>query len=142
MENGKFVLVNNETANNSPSCAISDNGDNYVDRDARLLYLIIKEADKIRVVRTDVVIVSFMLPAMPVKEFFGPRLIENLAGILNVAQDKVRIVKVVAEDSGRRKRATGTIVEVEIGPQPATSKRVHIMKTCLYNFDPLKPHFI
>lgn len=123
-DNGMFKLVNDPNVNYFPTCS-EPVGTNYIDRDARLIYFVLKGTNKIVLKRANVVIVSFGLPAMTEDQFFSSNIIENLAGMLNVPLNKVRVVKVVAETtpSGRRRRSTTDLhVEVEIGNQPPPSK--------------------
>ena len=122
-DNGMFKLLNDPGVNYMPSCS-DPVGSNYIDRDARLIYFTLKGTNKIILKRANVVIVSFGLPAMSEDEFFASNIIENLAGMLNVPLNKVRVVSVVAETaSGRKRRSTdGVTVVVEIGEEPTASK--------------------
>ena len=77
------------------------------------------------VITQEVIIVSFGLPAMTVEDFYGANIIENLAAFLNIPLTKVRVVNVVSENGGSRRRkrnSGGTTVEVEIGNEPASGK--------------------
>ena len=133
---GKYKLVNEKPKEEYiPSCATSENGDNYIDRENKEVYLVLKGSSKAVLHRSPQLMVSFFLPAMTPEEFFGEKLIENLAAILNIPQDRVRIVDVVSANEGRRKRATGTEVTAEIGPEPTRGKaEPHRRKTCFRGF--------
>lgn len=121
-DNGVFKIVNEDGVDYMPTCA-DDSGANYLDRDARLIYFVLKGQDKIVLKRANVVIVSFGLPAMSADDFFSSNIIENLAGMLNVPLNMVRVVKIVEDtSSGRKRRSTSTTVIVEIGEDPPNSK--------------------
>ena len=135
--NGRFVLdyvPNEEFESIKPTCD-DDVGSNFIHRDARLLYFVLKGKDKIQLVRHEQIIVSFFFPTMTPEEVFGEGIIENMAAMLNVPPNKVRIVKIVASTDGtRRKRSTGSLAQVEIGDEPSTSKfntlkRYEVLKT-------------
>ena len=76
-------------------------------------------------VQAKVVVVSFTLPYMEPEEFFADNVIQNIAMILNVPLEKVRIVEVIRASESRKKRTMGITIGVEIGDLPATSKCCH-----------------
>lgn len=119
-----FKLLNEPGVDYHPTCA-DPHGSNFIDRDSRLVFFVIKGSDKIVLKRANVVIVSFGLPAMTEEEFFGSNILENLAGMLNVPLNKVRVVKIVADSGTRRRRSTGTTAILEIGDEPTSSKYIY-----------------
>ena len=130
-DNGKerFILdyvANEDVEATRPTCA-DPMGSNFIHRDARIVYFVLKGRDKILVVRSEQIIVSFNMPTVTEDEFFASDVIlENLAALLNVLPTMVRTVKVISSaDGSRRKRSTeqgGITVTVEIGKTPADSK--------------------
>lgn len=123
-ENGVFKLLNEDGVDYIPTCA-NDVGSNYIDRNARLLYFVLKGSEDVILKRANVVLVSFGLPAMSEDDFYNTNLIENLAAMLNIPLNRVRVVEIISESStGRRKRrnADSTTVILEIGEDPAPSK--------------------
>lgn len=123
-ENGVFKLLNDDGVDYIPTCA-SDAGSNYIDRNARLLYFVLKGTEEVVLKRANVVLVSFGLPAMSESDFYDSNLIENLAAMLNIPLNRVRVVEIISESStGRRKRRNtdSTTVILEIGEDPAPSK--------------------
>ena len=119
------LKYNYEQLGSLPTCA-DDQGANYVDRDAHLIYFVLKGKDRIELKYREQVILSFNFPTLTPEEVFGIGIIENMAALLNVPEAKVRVVKIVAATGGRRKRSTGSDVEVEIGNEPSESKWVAI----------------
>ena len=105
----------------NPSVTSSVYGENYFDRTTQTLWMLIKGPVPIEIRTTAVIMVTFGVPAVTVDDFFEVNLIRNLAGLLNVDKSQIRIVDVVSEASGRRRRrAVGgeTEVVIEIGPPP------------------------
>ena len=85
--------------------------------------IIIRGSTPVEVITQEVIIVSFGLPAMTVEDFYGANIVENLAAFLNIPLTKVRVVNVVSESSGsrrRRRNSDGISVEVEIGDEPTS----------------------
>ncbi|XP_071792804.1 fibrocystin-L-like isoform X2 [Asterias amurensis] len=106
----------------NPSVTSSVYGENYFDRTTQTLWMLIKGPVPIEIRTTAVIMVTFGVPAVTVDDFFEVNLVRNLAGLLNVDKSQIRIVDVVSEASGRRRRrAVGgeTEVVIEIGPPPA-----------------------
>ncbi|XP_070541075.1 fibrocystin-L-like [Ptychodera flava] len=96
-------------------------GLNYFDKELQTLYILIRGADPIDIRTTPVVIVSFDMEPVHVDDFFEENLVANLAGLLGIDEDQIRVMEVVSESSRRRRRAVdSTSVTVEIGdpPQP------------------------
>ena len=93
--------------------------------------MIIKGPRIIEVKMQVTMIVSFTLPAMSEEDFFGDGIIENLADFLSIPLSKIRVVNIVSaagsrrkrsSSSGRPKRSTGIVIEIEIGDEPASCK--------------------
>ncbi|XP_024153621.1 PKHD1 like 1, tandem duplicate 1 isoform X2 [Oryzias melastigma] len=95
-------------------------GSNYFDQDYKMLRVLLRGSTPVEIRTSPVLVLAFNMPAMPVDEFFGDNLIQNLATFLKVPPNMIRVTKVVREDGGarRRKRATGMTVEVEIKKPP------------------------
>ena len=96
-----------------------------------MLSIIIKGPQIIEVKSSETIIVSFSIPALSVEDFFGDSIVENLASFLNIPLTKVRVVNILSASgsrrkrsslSGRPKRSTGIVVEIEIGDEPASCK--------------------
>ncbi|XP_041373046.1 fibrocystin-L-like isoform X2 [Gigantopelta aegis] len=120
---GKYFLNAGQTsAQYMPDVATEPAGTNFINRQTRQIFVIVKGDSVVNIETNEQIIVSFSLPAMTVDDFFGDNIIENLAAFLNVDPRKVRIVDVVNEQtgSGRRRRRTvaTTTVVVEIGDEP------------------------
>ena len=77
-ENGVFKF-RTDGGDYMPTCSDS-HGSNFIDRDNRLLYVVIKGDQNVILKRAKVVMVSFGLPGMSEADFFGANIIENLAG--------------------------------------------------------------
>ena len=130
--NGDYVVPNNaeQTSNGnlrylqgSPDMftpSLSDSaGSNYYDRDLKRLYITIRGKMPYRIETTPVIQVSLTLE-VTVDEFFGERLVQNLAFLLGIDQSRIRVVNVVRETT-RRKRQTssqGATFDIEIGNPP------------------------
>ncbi|CAL1525940.1 unnamed protein product, partial [Lymnaea stagnalis] len=85
------------------------NGENFISRaDSTILWVVCGNST-VKVTQAEVLIVSFTLPAMTNEEFFGEKIVENLAAFLNMDPKKVRIVNIVMDTSTseRLKRAKG-----------------------------------
>ena len=103
-----------------PSIQNGNSGDNYVDQEERMLYVLVKGPGMIDIKLTPQVIIGFNLPAMSEDEFFNSEtIIANLAAFLQIPDSKIRIMSVVPESSRRKKRDTsGIYVVLEIGDYP------------------------
>lgn len=126
--NNDFVLKNEDGVDYTPTCD-EQNGANYIDRDAHIVYIAVKggtEIDNaIQLKRADVILVSFGFPALREEDFFNDdTIIKNLANLLGITLDKIRVVKVIPASSRRRRRSTdtGITAELEIGDSPTPSK--------------------
>ena len=101
-------------------------GTNYYSRTEKKLYIIIKGSTPIRIETTPVIQLGIDLPPVTVDEFFEVNLVNNLAMLLNIPPNRIRIVNVVSEGGSRRRRAEGgTRVEIEIGNAPSSSIAVN-----------------
>lgn len=136
-DNGDFKLKHEEGVDYKPTCSDS-HGDNYIDREAHIIYFVIKGGTStIHLRRAEVIVVAMGFPAINMEDFFRDDLIvNNLAALLGIPRNKIRVLNVVSESSGgrRRRRETGTgvIVEFEIGDAPPSSK--HIFYVLPYSF--------
>lgn len=101
----------------------STHGSNFFDPDYKMLHILLRGSEPVQIRTSPVLFISFNIPAMTVDEFFGDKLVSNLALFLKVPSTMIRITKIVREDSGsrRRKRFTGLSVQVEI-KQPPTNQ--------------------
>lgn len=98
-------------------------GSNFFDPDYKMLHVLLRGSTPVQINTASVLFISFNLPAMTEKEFFGDQLVNNLALFLKVPPSMIRITKIVREGGGARRRrsATGLTVEVEI-KQPPTNQ--------------------
>ena len=96
-------------------------GTNYYDRTEEKLYIVIRGSTPVRVETTPVIQLGIDLPPVTVDEFFETNLIQNLAFLLGISPNRIRIVNVVSEGGTRRKRQSEerTRVEIEIGDAPS-----------------------
>ena len=130
--NGEYVVPNNaeQTSNGnlrylegSPDMfipSLSDSaGSNYYDRDLKRLYITIRGKMPYRIETTPVIQVSLTLE-VTVDEFFGERLVQNLAFLLGIDQSRIRVVNVVRETTRRKRQASsqGVTFDIEIGNPP------------------------
>ena len=95
-------------------------GANFYDRDTKQLYITMKGSYMYRIVTRPVIMLSLTLQ-VTVEEFFDEdNLVRNLALLLGIPNNKIRIVNVVRETQSRRKRqGTQTqTIDFEIGNQP------------------------
>ena len=104
-----------------PDVTLSHNGANYFDQTEQILYVLVRGGDPVDIRQASMIVVTFKLPAMTVDEFFGEKIVENLALFLGIPSSKIRIAKVVRADGGRRRRAAMTEVTIEIGNEPTNS---------------------
>ena len=117
-----------------PTVASTINGENYFDRDRQTLYLVVRGSNIVEIKTTPAVILTFGVPSIAVDEFFEENLRSNLAQLLNISPENIRVVNIIREDSRRRRRAAGdTAVEIEIVAGNATSaSSKHIdSQTCI-----------
>ncbi|XP_073535878.1 fibrocystin-L [Phyllobates terribilis] len=95
-------------------------GENFFDRDYNMQYILVRGSSPVEIRTSPLIVIAFNLPAMTVDQFYGDNLVRNLALFLKIPASKIRITKIVAEGSKRRKRAAGGIsVSVEIADPPA-----------------------
>lgn len=95
-------------------------GTNFFDQDYKMLKVIVRGSQPVEVRTSPLLVIAFELPAMTEDEFFGNKLVQNLATFLKIPPNMIRITKIIPEDAGarRRKRSTGLKVEVEIKKPP------------------------
>ena len=146
----RFILdfvANEDVEATRPKCtAAFGPGSNFLHRDARIVYFLLRGWQRIKMILSEQVVVSYFLPTVTEDEFFeSDILLLNLAALLNVPPNKVRAVNVVASADGtRRRRSTGQqegiTVTLEIGNEPADSESYIYEswheKTGLWDFRP------
>ena len=92
-------------------------GTNYFDNEYKLQYFTLKGSDPVDVVISPVVVIAFNVPAMTIDEFFGEKLVDNLALFLGLDTSRIKVVNIVREES-RRKREAVASVELLISERP------------------------
>ncbi|XP_035687262.1 fibrocystin-L-like [Branchiostoma floridae] len=115
---GQMIALKPETEGQYYPAIDGPSGANFFDRPWQRQYLTIKGNEPIDIKTTPVLFVTFGVPAITVDNFFEVNLRANLAAYLNIPASKIRVVNVVREDSGRKKREGITDVEVEITDPP------------------------
>uniref|UniRef100_A0A672GVH9 Polycystic kidney and hepatic disease 1 (autosomal recessive)-like 1 n=1 Tax=Salarias fasciatus TaxID=181472 RepID=A0A672GVH9_SALFA len=95
-------------------------GTNYFDQDFKMLKVLVRGSTPVEIRTSPVLFLAFNLPALTEEEFFGDKLVQNIALLFNIPADMIRITKVIREDGGsrRRRRSTGLTVEMEIKKPP------------------------
>ncbi|XP_069051252.1 PKHD1 like 1, tandem duplicate 1 [Lepisosteus oculatus] len=112
-------------------------GDNFFESTYKMLNILVRGSTPVEIRTSPLLFISFRLPAMTVDEFYGDKLVQNLALFLKVPPGMIRITKVVREDSRRRKRAAGLSVQVQIS-QPPSQNLTNSSTTQQQQFDTLK----
>ena len=117
---GNLMYMSGSPEEFTPSVS-SSAGSNFYDRDLKRLYITVRGKMPYRIETIPVIQVSLTLQ-VTVDDFFGERLVQNLAFLLGIDQSRIRIVNVVRE-TVRRKRQTGTsspgtTFDIEIGNPP------------------------
>ena len=102
---------------------MSETGANFYDRDTQQLYIVIRGNQTVKSfkIRTRPVIMLSLTLSVTVDEFFDEdNLVRNIALLLGIPNNKIRIVTVVRETQKRRKRQTTEMqtINFEIGNQP------------------------
>ena len=92
-----------------PSVERSSAGDNYFDRESQTLYVLVRGNEPVLIKTSPLIVVTFNVPALSVDDFYGDRLVENLAAFLDLPPERIRIVDIIR---ARRKRATDDSTEV------------------------------
>ncbi|KAL7883851.1 hypothetical protein SRHO_G00015090 [Serrasalmus rhombeus] len=93
-------------------------GSNYFDADYKMLHVLLRGSSPVEVRTSPVLFVALNLPFMTEEEFFGDKLVTNLAAFLKVPPNMIRITNIIREGSARRRRSTGLTVQVEIKQPP------------------------
>ncbi|XDV34188.1 hypothetical protein PO909_004380 [Leuciscus waleckii] len=97
----------------------SSHGSNFFDQDYKMLNILLRGSEPVQIRTSPVLFLAFNLPAMTEAEFFGPNLINNLALLLKIPANKIRITNIVREGTNaRRRRSAGLTVQVEIREPP------------------------
>ena len=121
-------------------------GTNIYDRNTKRLYITIKGKRTIKIITTPVIMTSLTL-SVTIKEFFDEvSLVNNLAFILGIPENKIRVVSVVRESVTRRKRQASdgeiVMVGIEIGDSPLqndnTSSNSSLTNTSSLTFNELE----
>ncbi|XP_066271366.1 fibrocystin-L-like [Branchiostoma lanceolatum] len=115
---GQLIALEPETEGQYYPAIDGANGANFFDRSWQTQYVTIKGSEAVDIKTTPVLFVTFGVPAVTIDNFFDVNLRANLAAFLNIPASKIRVVNVVREDSGRKKRAGMTDVDVEITDPP------------------------
>ncbi|XP_056106662.1 fibrocystin-L-like [Rhinichthys klamathensis goyatoka] len=97
----------------------SSHGSNFFDQDYKMLNILLRGSEPVQIRTSPVLFLAFNLPAMTEAEFFKTKLINNLALLLKIPANKIRITNIVREGTNaRRRRSTGLTVQVEIREPP------------------------
>lgn len=84
-----------------------------------MLNILLRGSEPVQIRTSPVLFLAFNLPAMTEAEFFGEKLIRNLALLLKIPTNKIRITNIVREGTNaRRRRSAGLTVQVEIREPP------------------------
>ncbi|XP_066278772.1 fibrocystin-L-like [Branchiostoma lanceolatum] len=116
---GQLILLEPESEGQYYPAIDGASGANFFDRPWQRLYVTIKGNEPVDIKTSPVLYVTFGVPAITVDDFFEVNLRDNLAKYLNIPASKIRVVNVVREDGGRKKRTGTSNVEVEITEPPA-----------------------
>ncbi|ROT65416.1 putative fibrocystin-L [Penaeus vannamei] len=97
-------------------------GTNYLQRNKKLLHVVLRGGSVIDITTTPTIILSMGIVIDP-DNFFEENLVQNLALLLNIPPENIRVTNIISESSGRRrKRATeDREVEFEIASPPMDS---------------------
>uniref|UniRef100_A0A3P9PH58 PKHD1 like 1, tandem duplicate 2 n=1 Tax=Poecilia reticulata TaxID=8081 RepID=A0A3P9PH58_POERE len=96
-------------------------GTNFFDQDYKMLKVLLRGSGPLEIRTAPVLVLAFNMPALTEDQFFGDSLVQNLALLLRVPANMIRVSRVVREGGGaarRRKRSAGLTVEVEIRKPP------------------------
>ena len=117
-EDSQTVFQAPDEGNFVPDISSAKNGDNYFDRLYKKLYIIVKGPEPVDIVVSPVIVLTLNVPAASIDEFYGERLVNNLALLLDISPKRIRVVNVVRE-TRKKKRAAEATVEVEITDEPS-----------------------
>ena len=99
-----------------PSAVTALGGENYFERATQMLCVAVRGSQPILVRTSALIIVTFGVAAMTVDEFFGERIVANLAAFLDIPPGQIRVSVATSETATRRRRRDVVIiVVVEIG---------------------------
>ncbi|XP_033119895.1 fibrocystin-L-like [Anneissia japonica] len=93
-------------------------GENYFDRDWKILWVLLRGSKPLDIITSPVVMVTVGVAPVDVDDFYEENLVSNLASLLGIDDSQIRVVDVVRE-GGRRRRSTEIEVEIEIGDTPS-----------------------
>ena len=90
-----------------------DPGSYFHDRDEQMLYVVLADNNEVyKMTVSDQIAMSFGIPPVPLEDFFGDKLVENIANFFGIPADQIRVVAVVSENSRRRRdTSSGGMVE-------------------------------
>ena len=100
-----------------PNVTIDSTGTNYFDRATQMLYVLVRGSTPVDIVTDETILVTFNVPFMTVDEFFGERIVQNLAAFFDIPPEKIRFAEAVSE-SNRRKRSDTFTFTIEIANPP------------------------
>lgn len=75
----------NQTGQYLPNPLTDPSGTNYFDRKTETLYVVVKGPSIVEIRYQPLVIISFGLPAMTEEEFYGSKVVDNMAAFLGVS---------------------------------------------------------
>ncbi|XP_063605340.1 fibrocystin-L-like [Penaeus indicus] len=88
-------------------------GTNYLQREEKLLHVVLRGGSVIDITTTPTIILSMGIAVDP-DNFFEENLVQNLALLLNIAPENIRVTNIISESSGRRrKRGASEVVQAE-----------------------------
>lgn len=94
-------------------------GSSYFDRDTQILHIILKGNIPVTIRTNTRIFVNFEVPFLTVDEFFGERIVSNLASFFDIPPERIRIANAVREPGRRRRSASDTMVfTLEIANPP------------------------
>jgi len=121
LDNGNLNYRQGDAAGFIPSLSDS-HGSNFYDRSSKKLFITLRGKRPVKIITSSVVMVSLSL-SVSANEFFDEtELIRNIAFLLEIPNDKIRIVSVTRETTRRRKRQAANsqtlLITFEIGDSP------------------------
>lgn len=114
-----YKLLHETGVSYVPTCD-DPHGSNYINIDKKLIYFVLKGSKDVMLKKINVVICNFKV--LNLDDVFGEKIIDNLALLLNVPGDMVRIVNIkpfgTSSNRRRREATEGAELTVEVGPGP------------------------
>ena len=107
-----------------PTIATDSTGSNYFDRDTQNLHVLLKGSPPVTITTNPLIFVAIQVPFQSVDDFFGAKIVENLAAFFNIPKDKIRVAEAVRE-SRRRRDVTDTMTfTLEVTNAPSATVNV------------------